>query len=81
VPWAYFHHDIDVQRCGRLLFILLATPQTGVPIAAAGGDPTLTLSAVDGVSLIALLVTLTAELIVLLFSIWLLFKVARKADA
>ncbi len=77
----FFSMILMFSAAGRLLFILLATPQTGVPIAAAGGDPSLTLSAIDGVSLISLLVTLTAELIVLLFSIWLLFKVAGEDDS
>jgi ABC-type xylose transport system permease subunit len=61
----------------RILFILLATPQTGVPISATGGDPAKTLSAIDAVSLTSLLFTLTAELIVLAFSRWLLFRVTR----
>jgi hypothetical protein len=61
----------------RILFVLLATPQTGVPFAAPGGDPSKTLSAFDAVSLTSLLFTLTAELIVLGFSLWLLFRVTR----
>ena len=61
----------------RILFVLLATPQTGVPLAAPGGDPAKTLSAIDAVSLTSLLFTLTAELIVLAFSLWLLFRVTR----
>jgi hypothetical protein len=63
---------------GRLLFVLMATPQTGIPITQAlGGDPATTLSAIDAVSLAALLFTLTAELIVLALSLWLLFQVPR----
>jgi hypothetical protein len=61
----------------RILFVLLTTPQTGVPFAAAGGDPSKTLSAYDVVSLTSLLFTLSAELIVLAFSLWLLFRVTR----
>jgi hypothetical protein len=63
----------------RILFILLATPQTGVPFSATGGDPSKTLSAIDAVSLTSLLFTLSAELIVLAFSLWLLFRVTRPA--
>jgi hypothetical protein len=63
----------------RLLFILLATPQTGVPFTALGGDPSQTLSAIDAVSLTTLLLILTAELIVLAFSLWLLFQATRPA--
>ena len=61
----------------RMLFILLATPQTGIPISATGADPAKTLSAFDAVSLTALVFILTAELIVLAFSLWLLFRVTR----
>lgn len=61
----------------RILIILLATPQTGVPISATGGDPAMTLSTIDAVSLTSLLFTLSAELIVLAFSLWLLFRVTR----
>jgi len=61
----------------RILFVMLATPQTGVPFAAPGGDPGKVLSAIDAVSLTSLLFTLTAELIVLAFSLWLLFRVTR----
>lgn len=61
----------------RLLFILLATPQTGIPIAQTGADPSRVLSAIDAVSLTSLSFILTAELIVMAFSIWLLFQVTR----
>ena len=63
----------------RMLFILLATPQTGIPISATGADPAKTLSAFDAVSLTSLVFILTAELIVLAFSLWLLFRVTRPA--
>ncbi|MGB8427714.1 MAG: DUF3611 family protein, partial [Desulfobacterales bacterium] len=65
----------------RFLFVLLATPQTGIPFAQAGGDPALTLSAVDAVALTSLQVTLGAELAVLALSLWLLFKVSQPAAA
>ncbi len=63
----------------RMLFILLAMPQTGIPISATGADPARTLSAFDAVSLTSLVFVLTAELIVLAFSLWLLFRVTRPA--
>ncbi len=70
-----------INAVGRLLFVLMATPQTGIPITQAlGGDPATTLSAIDAVSLAALLFTLTAELIVLALSLWLLFRVTRPLD-
>jgi len=62
----------------RLLFTLLANPQTGVIIAPGpGGDPVQSISAIDAVSLTALLIILVAELLVLSFSIWLLFRTMR----
>jgi len=65
---------------GRMVFVFLANPQTGLQIApAAGGDPAMALSALDALSLVALLITVTAELIVLAFTLWLLFRVTRTA--
>ena len=62
----------------RLLMVLLATPQTGIPITSPlGGDPTTTLSALDALSMTALLVVLAAELILLALTLWLLFRVTR----
>lgn len=59
---------------GRLLFVLLAKPQTGVMAAPTiGGDPLQSISAIDAVSMMVLLTTLAADLIVLSFTLWLLF--------
>jgi hypothetical protein len=70
-----------INASGRFLFVLLTTPQTGIPFAAAGGgDPAKTLSAIDAVSLFSLVLILAAELIVLAFSLWLLFRVTRRSD-
>lgn len=66
----------------RLLFVLMTTPQTGIPVAAvSGGDPAQTLSAIDAASLTSLLMMLTAEFIVLALTLWLLFKVTRPPSA
>ena len=73
----FFSMILMLSAVLRLLFILLATPQTGVPFAAAGGDPSKTLSAIDAVSLTSLHFSLTAEVIVLAFSLWLLFRATR----
>ena len=69
-----------MNAVGRMFFVLMATPQTGVPLATLGGDPAKTLSAIDAVSMSALLFTLTAELMVLAFSLWLLFQVTRPSS-
>ncbi len=62
----------------RMLIVLLATPQTGVAITSPlGGDPATTLSALDALSMTVLLVILAAELILLTFTLWLLFRVTR----
>jgi multisubunit Na+/H+ antiporter MnhG subunit len=67
---------------GRILFILLANPQTGIMIAPGpGGNPVQSISAIDAISLTSLLIILAAELIVLGFSVWLLFRTTRAPAA
>ena len=46
-----------------------------------GGDPVQSISAMDTISLTSLLVILTAELIVLGFSVWLLFRTTKASVA
>lgn len=76
-----FSMTLMFDAVGRLLFVLLATPQTGIPFASAvGGDPAGTLSAIDAISLMTLLIILSAELIVLGFGLWLLFRVNRSTE-
>jgi len=70
------------SAAGRMLFVLLANPQTGLMVAPGpGGDPVRSISAMDAISLTSLLVILTAELIVLGFSVWLLFRTTRTSAA
>ena len=70
------------SAAGRLLFILLANPQTGLMVAPGpGGDPTQSLSAFDAISLTTLLAILAAELILLAFSVLLLFRTTRTSTA
>jgi len=65
----------------HLLFYFLRAPQAGVPvIQTSGGAPPSWVSAVDIMSLMALILSLWAELVVLLFSLWLLFR-TRVASA
>jgi hypothetical protein len=65
----------------HLLFYFLRAPQAGVPvIQTTGGGPSSWVSAADIMSLMALILSLWAELVVLLFSLWLLFR-TRVASA
>lgn len=62
----------------RMLFVLLATPQTGLQIAPAlGENPAKSLSAIDAAALSVLLVILVAELVVLGLSLWLLYQTTK----
>lgn len=68
-----------IGSAARMLFVMLANPQTGLMVAPApGGDPVQSLSAFDAISLTALLVVLAAELVVLGFTLWLLFRTSRR---
>ena len=66
----------------RLLFLFLTAPQGGVPVVQTQAENrTAWVSAIDVVSLLAELCTLTGELMVLGFTLWLLFRVARLPDS
>lgn len=64
----------------RMLFVLLANPQTGIMIAPSE-SPGQSISAIDAVTLTALLIMLLAELIVLWLSLWLLFRTSSAHTA
>ena len=62
-------------EAANLLFYFLKAPQAGIPvIQTSGAESVHWVSSVDMVSLMALILTLFAELIVLVFSLWLLFR-------
>lgn len=62
----------------RLLFLFLKTPQAGVPVFRTEADNrTAWVSAVDVVSLLAEICTLVGELLVVAFTLWLLFAVLK----
>jgi hypothetical protein len=66
---------IMLLEAGNLLFNFLKTPQAGVPVIQTTSAESISwVSAVDMVSLVALILMLLAELIVLVFSLWLLFR-------
>jgi hypothetical protein len=74
----FFSMLLLFSAVGRLLFVLLSNPQTGIQLAPGpGGDPLMSLSAIDAVSMTSLLVVLSAELIVLGLTLWLLFRASR----
>ena len=65
------------SAAGRILFVMLANPQTGLMVSPQmGGNPNQSISALDGISLLTLLILLTAELVVLGLSMWLLYRTA-----
>lgn len=71
---------VMVIETGHLLFYFLAAPQGGVPVfQTPGAGPASWVSAIDMVSLMALSLFLFAELIVLILSLWLLFRTMRVA--
>jgi len=65
---------------GHLLFYFLAAPQGGVPVFQTPGAGLASwVSAIDMASLMALNLFVFAELIVLIFSLWLLFRTMQAA--
>jgi hypothetical protein len=70
-----------VGAASRLLFVMLANPQTGLMISPSiGANPSQSISALDGISLLTLLILLTAELVVLGLSLWLLYRTTTSAQ-
>jgi hypothetical protein len=66
---------VMLVEAASLLFFFLKSPQAGVPvIQMPGTEAAQWVSSVDMVSLMALILTLFSELIVLVFSLWLLFR-------
>ena len=64
----------------RLLILVLATPQAGVPVIQTATDSRAAwVSAIDVVSLLADVSTLGGELVILGFTLWLLFRFSRVA--
>jgi hypothetical protein len=76
-----FSMVVLLLEVGELLFYFLAAPQGGVPAiqttATTAGGQSSWVSTVDFASLMALLLTLSAEVIVLIFGMWLLFRTSQ----
>ena len=58
----------------NLLFFFLKAPQAGIPVIQTSGAAPYWVSTVDMISLMVLILFLFAELFVLIFSLWLLFR-------
>jgi hypothetical protein len=70
-----FSMVVILIEAANLLFYFLKAPQGGLPvIQTSGAEAVYWVSSVDMVSLMALILTLFAELLVLVFSLWLLFR-------
>jgi hypothetical protein len=73
-----------ILEVGQLLFYFLAAPQGGIPAIqttpANVGAGASWVSTVDVASLMALLLTLTAEVIALVLGLWLLFRTTQTAS-
>lgn len=62
----------------NLLFYFLKAPQAGMPVIQKGAEnANYWVSAVDMLSLMSLILIMFAELIVLVFSLWLLFRTSQ----
>jgi hypothetical protein len=70
-----FSMFVMLIEAANLLFYFLKAPQGGIPVVqTSGAEAVHWVSSVDMVSLMALILTLFSELIVLVFSLWLLFQ-------
>lgn len=71
----FFSMIVMLMESFNLLFKLLKAPQGGMPvIQTAGAESPYWIATVDMVNLVVLALVLTCELIVLVFSLWLLFR-------
>ena len=73
---------VMVIETGHLLYHFLKVPQAGVPVfQTTGTGPASWVSAIDMASLMALSLLVFAEVIVLIFSLWLLFRTTQSVAA
>lgn len=71
-----------VFEVGRLLFVFLRAPQGGAPVVQVDkSDPSRWVSAIDMVKILADLSVLSAELVVLAITLWLLFRITQYEKA
>ena len=73
---------VMVIETAHLLYYFLQAPQVGVPaFQVTGAGTTSWVSAIDMASLMALSLLVFAEVIVLIFSLWLLFRTTQALAA
>jgi hypothetical protein len=79
-----FSMVVLLLEVGQLLFYFLSTPQGGVPaiqtMPGTPGGQSSWVSTVDMASLMALLLTLAAEITALTLGLWLLFRTTQVSD-
>lgn len=82
---AIFSMVVLILEVGQLLFYFLAAPQGGIPAIQTTpgtiGGAASWVSTVDIASIMALLLTLAAEVIALVLGLWLLFRTSQSAKA
>jgi hypothetical protein len=76
-----FSVSVIFVEAAHLLFYFLSSPQAGVPIIQAQTAGSSWVSAVDMLSLMALILVLAAEVAVLVLGLWLLFRTAQSCQA
>jgi len=74
-----FSMVVMLLEVGQLLFYFLAAPQAGVATIQTAGGAASWVSAVDLLSLLALLQMLAAEVITLVLGLWLMFRTTQAA--
>jgi hypothetical protein len=77
----FFSMIVILLEAANLLFFFLKSPQAGVPvIQASGAESSYWVSSIDMVSLMALILVLFVELIVLMFSLRLLYRASQSVQ-
>jgi hypothetical protein len=71
----FFSAFVLLIEAATLLFYFLKAPQAGMPVIQTGASESIHwVSTIDVLSMVALTLTLIAEIIVLMLSLWLLFR-------
>jgi hypothetical protein len=77
----FFSTVVILIESANLLFYFLKAPQAGIPVIQTSGTEAVRfVSSVDMVSLVALILTLFAEVIVLVFNLRLLYRITPRSS-